>query len=291
MFGLRFPNLLGVAAGFDKDARVVTGLALLGFGHVEIGTLTPKRQEGNRKPRIRRLLKDRALINHMGFPNRGVDGAVDRLSDRSVDDYHIVVGASLGKQKKTDLAEAVEDYVAVMRAIYLHVDYLVINISSPNTPGLRELQHSRYLSELLERMTAENVRIADLNSISPRPLLVKISPDLSWQELDEVLNSAVDHGISGIVATNTTIRREGIVDFDSFENGGLSGRPIATRSNAMIAYINKHLGEKMPVIGVGGVFNANDVGAKLDAGASLVQTYTGLVYEGPGMAGRTLRAL
>ncbi|MEW5989679.1 MAG: quinone-dependent dihydroorotate dehydrogenase [Chloroflexota bacterium] len=306
LFGLTFPNVLGVAAGFDKDARVVTGLACLGFGHVEVGTLTPRRQPGNPRPRLFRLPSDQALINRLGFPNEGAAAAIFRL--KSCGDWGIgglekekspnppiptsfIIGVSLGKQKETPLAEAAADYAAVMRAVYPYADYLAVNVSSPNTPGLRELQSGLYLADLLQTLMAENETLAVQNGIRPRPLLLKIAPDLTWAELDEILSQALTHRVSGLIAANTTLARQGLRHPLQKESGGLSGRPLAQRSNEMIATITRQVGDQLPVIGVGGIFTAADAQAKLDAGARLLQLYTGLVYQGPGLAGQILRQL
>ncbi|MFQ5420308.1 MAG: quinone-dependent dihydroorotate dehydrogenase [Anaerolineae bacterium] len=289
LFGLTFPNVLGIAAGFDKDVRVAAGLAALGFGHVEVGTLTPRPQAGNPRPRIFRLPDDAALINRMGFPNGGVKAALPRL--QALHNRDFVLGVSLGKQKETPLADAVGDYVQVMTAVYPTADYLAVNISSPNTPGLRELQGSDYLGQLLRALHAENGRLAAAHAHSRRPLLVKIAPDLDWDELDEILTAVQDHQIDGVIATNTTLSRKGLRDSHRTESGGLSGRPLRRRSTEIIAHIIRQTGGKLPVIGVGGVQTVADVQEKLDAGASLVQVYTGLVYQGPGMAGQILREL
>jgi dihydroorotate dehydrogenase len=292
LFGLTFPNVLGVAAGFDKEAEVASGLALLGFGHVEVGTVTPWPQTGNPRPRIFRLPADRAIINRMGFPNGGMVRAAVQL--RKMERLRpFVLGVSLGKQKETALAQAADDYVAVMRAVYPYADYLAVNVSSPNTPGLRELQGRRYLQELLGRLLEENRNEARKHQLRPRPLLLKIAPDLTWPELDEILAAATENGVSGMVATNTTTARSGLRSTTAAkaESGGLSGAPVAARSNEVIRYIHRHTQGNLPIIGVGGVFDSQDAQAKLDAGASLIQVYTGFVYQGPGMPGRLLREL
>jgi dihydroorotate dehydrogenase len=291
LFGLSFPNILGVAAGFDKNARVIAGLALLGFGHVEVGTITPRLQGGNPRPRLFRLPVDHAIINRMGFPNDGVSVIAARLAAVARKNGNCILGVSLGKQKETALGEAADDYAAVMRAVYPYADYLAVNISSPNTPGLRELQGGNYLSHLLAALEQENQALAAAHQLSPRPLLLKIAPDLTWPEVDEIIGAAQANGVQGIIATNTTLERSGLAHPARSEGGGLSGRPLAQRSNELIGYISRQTGGRLPIIGVGGVFTADDVRAKLDAGASLVQLYTGLVYEGPGVAGRILRAL
>ncbi|MCA9920765.1 MAG: quinone-dependent dihydroorotate dehydrogenase [Anaerolineales bacterium] len=289
LFGLSFPNVIGMAAGFDKDVHVATGLALLGFGHVEVGTLTPRPQVGNPRPRIFRLPADDALINRMGFPNGGVETAVSHL--RHLENRNFVLGVSLGKQKETPLVNAADDYIAVMRQVYPYADYLVVNISSPNTPGLRDLQGGRYLEHLLTTLMAENVRLAGGNPVWKRPLLVKIAPDLTWAELDDILMAVQHAQIDGIIATNTTTSRTGLVDANQMEGGGLSGRPLTAHSTEIIAYIHQQTGGKLPIIGVGGIFTADDVQVKLDAGASLVQLYTGLIYRGPMLIGYLLRDL
>ncbi|MCL4802761.1 MAG: quinone-dependent dihydroorotate dehydrogenase [Anaerolineae bacterium] len=288
---LHFPNPVGIAAGFDKDARVVEGLACLGFGHIEVGTLTPRPQSGNPRPRVFRLSSDKALINRMGFPNGGVEAALPRLRSLARRSRDYVLGVSVGKQKETALEDAATDYMAVMDAVYLYTDYLAVNISSPNTPGLRELQGGRYLENLLRELTGENQRLAEIQGIPPRPLLVKIAPDLSPTEVDEMLASIVSMNIDGVIIANTTLDRTGLDDPQRGETGGLSGRPLRERSTALIAYVHRQTGGKLPIIGVGGVSSAEDVREKLAAGATVVQLYTGLIYGGPGLPGRLLRQL
>jgi dihydroorotate dehydrogenase len=291
LFGLTFANVLGIAAGFDKDVRITSGLFQLGFGHVEVGTLTPRPQRGNPRPRLFRLPQDGALINRMGFPNEGAAAAVPRLRRLAQLKERGVIGVSLGKQKETPLVEAVNDYVTVMRAVYSYADYLAVNVSSPNTPGLRDLQGGRYLEQLLLALAAENETLAHSHHLAPRPLLLKIAPDLTHPELAEIVGVAQATAVAGIIATNTTLSRDSLAHPARGEPGGLSGRPLAARSTAVIAAIHRLTDGKLPVIGVGGVFTAADVQAKLDAGAHLVQLYTGLVYEGPALAGRILRQL
>lgn len=286
---LRFPNVLGLAAGFDKDARVVLGLSLLGFGHVEVGTITPRPQSGNPRPRVFRLAEDSALINRMGFPNEGVEAIAARLAGLSRRDGDMVLGVSLGKQKETPLDDAADDYVCVMRAVYPYADYLAVNISSPNTPDLRRLQGGEYLHHLLRTLRDENADLAERNGLTRRPLWVKIAPDLSWPELDEILATIELVGIDGIIATNTTLARDGLNSAAGSETGGLSGRPLRERSTEFVAYIARATGGTLPIIGVGGVSTVDDIRRKLDAGASLVQLYTALAYEGPGLPGRLLR--
>ena len=289
--GLNFPNVLGIAAGYDKDVRAATGLGILGFGHVEVGTLTPKPQSGNPKPRIFRLPEDKAVINRMGFPNGGVETAVPRLRALYSEPHDFILGVSLGKQKETPLSHAALDYVTVMQAIYPFANYLAINISSPNTPGLRELQGGNYLDNLLESIMVESKKLAREHHIEQRPLFIKIAPDLTWPELDEILAAIKNNNIDGIIATNTTLNRKGLTNKHKTETGGLSGRPLITRSTEIIRYIAQQTNGNLPIIGVGGVATANDVKEKLNAGASLVQIYTSLIYEGPGIAGSILRDL
>lgn len=291
LFGLTFPNELGVAAGFDKDIRIVSGLSLLGFGHVEVGTLTPQPQRGNPRPRIFRLQEDQAIVNRMGFPNCGVADAVGRLQSFYDLQNRPIIGISLGKQKNTPLSDAAADYRQVMKSVYPFADYLTVNVSSPNTPGLRELQGRGYLQELILPIMKDNHDLAKGHGLKTKPVLLKIAPDLTWQQLDEILEVAEENGISGIIATNTTLARNSLTSAGKIEKGGLSGRPLCKRCDEIIEYIHKYTSGHLPIIGVGGVFTVEDVVAKLEAGASLVQVYTGLVYEGPGMAGDILRLL
>lgn len=287
---LHFPNPLGIAAGFDKDARVVRGLALLGFGHIEVGTLTPRPQSGNPRPRIFRLPADGAVINRMGFPNGGVAAAVPRLRALAEHPHDFVLGVSLGKQKETPLADAAGDYIAVMRAVHAYTDYLAVNISSPNTPGLRELQGGRYLERLLGALVAENRGLAAADKPSP-PLWVKVAPDLEPREVDEIMEALVATGVDGIIVANTTLARDGLADQARSEAGGLSGRPLRERATELIGYIHQQMGDALPIIGVGGVGSAAEAREKLDAGAAVVQIYTSMIYGGPGLPGRILRDL
>jgi dihydroorotate dehydrogenase len=289
--GLTFPNPLGMAAGFDKDVRVVAGLSLLGFGHIEVGTLTPRPQLGNLRPRIFRLPTDGAIINRMGFPNGGVQAAVPRLQKLATQPRSFVLGISLGKQKETPLGEAANDYCQVMQAVFPFADYLAVNISSPNTPGLRDLQGGNYLGQLLQTLQAKNESLAQAHDVAKRPLFIKISPDLARTELDDILTAVEDNQIDGIIATNTTTSRAGLTAANRHESGGLSGLPLRQQSNEIIEYIFRQTNGRLPIIGVGGVRSVADVQAKLDAGAALVQLYTGLIYEGPGLPGRLLRGL
>jgi dihydroorotate dehydrogenase len=296
-FGLVFPNPVGLAAGFDKDARHLRELALLGFGSVEIGTVTPRAQSGNPKPRLFRLPADRALINRMGFNNEGVEAVASRLEEwrrthpMKNDGSGLVIGGNIGKNKDTPNEEAWKDYETCFRALHLYVDYFVVNVSSPNTPGLRELQGKESLTRILG-----NLREIGETLPTQRPLLLKIAPDLTDIQLDEVVDLALDLGIDGLVAANTTLSREGLCA-DSVEKsksigaGGLSGAPLSARSLDMLKRIRTRSQGRLPVISSGGVFTAEDAMERLDAGACLVQVWTGFVYEGPATASRICKGL
>ncbi len=291
LLGLTFPNVIGVAAGFDKDVKAVAGLAQLGFGHIEVGTITPRPQAGNPKPRVYRLPADSAIINRMGFPNCGMEVAIERLSKLQSADRRYVLGVSLGKQKDTPLELAAEDYKAVLRSVFPYADYLAVNVSSPNTLELRYLQGQKYLGDLLGALATENALQASRNRIAPRALLVKIAPDLTRTELNDILQAVSDNEIAGVIATNTTVNRDGLQDKNHDQTGGLSGKPLASRSLDIIKLIARETAGRLPIIAVGGIQTASDVNVRLDAGASLVQIYTALVYEGPGLVGRLLREL
>lgn len=289
VFGLTFPNPLGMAAGFDKDVRVASGLAALGFGHIEVGTLTPRPQIGNPKPRIFRLASDGAIINRMGFPNGGVEAALPRLRKLAHKKRDWVLGVSLGKQKETELAHASADYVTVMQKVYPYSDYLAVNVSSPNTPGLRELQGRAYLDQLLGTLMEEGERLAAQYDLKSKPLLLKIAPDMDNASLDEILAAAEAAGIAGMIATNTTISRDNLTHPNKIETGGMSGRPLRQRSTEVVRYISEN--SQLPIVGVGGVNSAESAQEKLDAGATLIQLYSGLIYEGPRLPGQILRGL
>lgn len=282
LFGITFKNPVGLAAGFDKDARLIDEMACLGFGFIEIGTVTPKPQPGNEKPRLFRLPKDQALINRMGFNNKGVHVAVSELRKRK---SRIIVGGNIGKNKVTPNDKALDDYVFCFNSLYEHVDYFVVNVSSPNTPGLRELQEKEPLRRLLS-----DVKALSLSKAHPKPVLLKIAPDLSTDQLDDVVEILKDTKTDGIIATNTTISREGLKTdknlIDKIGNGGLSGKPLSARSTEMIRYLRNKLGPNYPIIGVGGIMTPADAVEKLKAGADLIQLYTGFVYEGPGVVKR-----
>ena len=283
-FGLSFQNPLGLAAGYDKDAVAIAGLATLGFGHVEVGTVTLRPQPGNAGPRIFRLPADAAIVNRLGFPSRGADFAAAHLSRPRPPG--LVVGVNIGKNKDTPLERAPEDYAALVDRLAPLADYLVLNVSSPNTVGLRRLQGRAALEALLDAALARR-------DAQPRrtPLLVKLAPDLDDAGLDDALGVLLDRGVDGVVATNTTLSRAGLRSAGATAAGGLSGRPLTVRANALVAAISERTEGKLPIIGVGGIFTADDARARLDAGATLVQLYTSLVYEGPGVVQRILRAL
>ena len=287
VFGLKFPNPVGLAAGFDKDAKLVDELATMGFGFIEIGTLTPKPQPGNELPRLFRVKSDAGIINRMGFNNGGVEAAVARLKDRN---SKILIGGNIGKNKITPNEEAVRDYELCFESLYDVVDYFVVNVSSPNTPNLRELQDKEPLKQLL-------VRLQDRNKAKSKqkPILLKIAPDLTNEQLDDIIAIAQEINLDGLIATNTTISREKLTtsqnELNKIGAGGLSGKPLTQRSNEVIAYLRAKLGEAFPIIGVGGIMNEQDAVDKLDAGATLIQVYSGYIYEGPGLVKRINKRL
>lgn len=287
LWGIDFPNPVGLAAGFDKDAKHIDALACLGFGFIEIGTLTPKAQDGNPAPRLFRLPTDKALINRMGFNNGGVDAAVLRLQQRK---ERIIIGGNIGKNKITPNEEAYKDYEYNVKALHAVVDYFVVNVSSPNTPGLRELQEKSPLLHLLHKVQAVNKAMPN-----PKPVLLKIAPDLTDTQLDDIIEIVAATQIDGIVATNTTIDRSLLqtpaTELEAIGAGGLSGKPVTARSTEVIRYIHQKTNGTIPMIAVGGIFTAADAIEKLNAGASLVQVYTGFIYEGPGMVKRICNGL
>ncbi|MFC4817606.1 quinone-dependent dihydroorotate dehydrogenase [Flavobacterium sp. GCM10023249] len=274
VFGLTFKNPVGLAAGFDKDAKLFQELSNFGFGFIEIGTLTPKGQEGNPKKRLFRLLEDSAIINRMGFNNGGVLEAVERLKKNN----GVLIGGNIGKNKVTPNEEAVNDYEICFEALFDHVDYFVVNVSSPNTPGLRELQEKEPLIKLLQRLQ-------DLNNqkSNPKPILLKIAPDLTDEQLLDIIEIVNTTKIAGVIATNTTISRDGLQSPNKTEVGGLSGKPLTKRATEVIRFLSEKSNQSFPIIGVGGIHTAEDAIEKLEAGASLVQLYTGFIYEGPAL--------
>lgn len=282
-FGLRFPNPLGAASGFDKNAVALKGLASLGFGHVEAGTATPLAQLGNPKPRIFRLAEDEAIINRMGFPNIGAERIQQNLRKQGRP-RGMVIGMSIGKGREAPIERAHEDYCSCLSILYEHADYFAINVSSPNTPELRNLQAKQLLEQLLRSVADSAKDLSGGLGIQPKPLLVKISPDLDIPQLEEVLQVATDCGVSGIIATNTSVERPALTSLRGSEEGGLSGRPLKETSTRIIREIYKRAGHKLAIVGSGGIFSAEDAWAKLAAGATLLQAYTGFIYKGPGFA-------
>jgi dihydroorotate dehydrogenase len=290
-FGLKFPNAVGLAAGFDKDGRVWPAAAALGFGHVEIGTVTALAQPGNPRPRVFRYPAERALINRMGFNNEGAAAVAARLARRpGPGRRRIPLGVNLGKSRSVDIGLAVQDYLASFDLLADWADYLVLNVSSPNTPGLRQLQDEERLRALAGAVAWRNRERVAFSGRGRVPLLLKIAPDLGFRQIDSVLQVIADHGFDGIIATNTTLARPGSLA-RAGEAGGLSGAPLRARSTEIIGYIHRATGGRVPIIGSGGVMDAAGAGEKLDAGATLVQAYTGLVYGGPFFARDLARGL
>jgi len=274
VFGLKFKNPVGLAAGFDKDAKLYKELSNFGFGFIEIGTLTPKAQEGNPKKRLFRLLEDSAIVNRMGFNNGGVDEAVKRLNVNN----GVLIGGNIGKNKVTPNEEAVKDYEICFDALYDYVDYFVVNVSSPNTPNLRALQDKEPLTQLLQTLQNKNT-----TKQKQKPILLKIAPDLTDEQLLDIIDIVKETKIAGVIATNTTISREGLQSVNKIEMGGLSGKPLTKRSTEVIRFLSEKSNKAFPIIGVGGIHTAEDAIEKLEAGASLVQLYTGFIYEGPAL--------
>jgi len=299
VLGLTFRNPVGLGAGFDKNALYLRELDALGFGFVEIGTVTPLPQDGNDKPRLFRLPQDQALINRMGFNNDGVQVIAQRLKQwreknaqqaRRSGSRRLIVGGNIGKNKNTPNEDAWKDYVICFRELFEQVDYFVVNVSSPNTPGLRALQEKDALRNILTRLQALNLELAAARQIGPRPLLLKIAPDLSGSQIDDVVDLAMEIKLDGLVAANTTISREKLISsstrLEAIGAGGLSGAPLKERSTEVIRYIHKKTAGSVPLIASGGIFTGEDGAEKIEAGASLVQVWTGFIYEGPFIVGR-----
>jgi dihydroorotate dehydrogenase len=280
-FGLRFPNAVGLAAGFDKNARAWPAAAALGFGHVEVGTVTAHAQPGNPRPRMFRYPRQEAVINRLGFNNQGSEAVAARLSRQPPPGKRrIPVGINLGKSKVAEIDRAPEDYLASFARLAGHADYIALNVSSPNTPGLRQLQDESRLRELLSAVTSANRDRAASAGGRRVPILLKIAPDLGFSEIDAVLGVVSDYRLDGLIATNTTLARPGV--FSSVaESGGLSGAPLRRRSTEIISYVSRTTGGRLPIIGVGGITDPEGAAEKLDAGAALVQVYTGMIYRGP----------
>ncbi|PWH86787.1 quinone-dependent dihydroorotate dehydrogenase [Brumimicrobium oceani] len=285
LFGLKFKNPVGLAAGFDKNGKLFNDLEYTGFGFIEVGTVTPKAQDGNPKKRLFRLVEDEAIINRMGFNNDGLEALVEELKNRKT---KLIIGGNIGKNKITPNENAVDDYVKCFEALYQYVDYFVVNVSSPNTPNLRELQDKEPLTALL-------ITLKKLNASKSvqRPILLKIAPDLTDEQLDDIIDIVATTKIDGIIATNTTIDRSNLKtkNVESIGAGGLSGKPLTKRSTEVVRYLHKNSNASFPIIGVGGIHSAEDALEKFEAGASLVQLYTGFIYEGPKLIKKINEAL
>ena len=279
-FGIEFKNPVGVAAGFDKNAKYINELSYCGFGFIEIGTLTPKGQEGNPKKRLFRLKRDEAIINRMGFNNDGVVVAIDHL--KKARENGVIVGGNIGKNKITPNEQATDDYLICFEKLFDFVDYFVVNVSSPNTPNLRALQEREPLEKLLSTLVIENNKKAN-----PKPILLKIAPDLSNDQLDDIIDIVRNTNIHGLIATNTTISRSDLLtsndELNDIGAGGLSGKPLSSRSTEVIKYVHQKSNASIPIIGVGGIHSAEDAIEKMKAGAVLIQLYTGFIYEGPSL--------
>ena len=282
LFGIEFKNPVGLAAGFDKNAKLYNELSRFGFGFIEIGTVTPIAQAGNPKKRLFRLTNDEGIINRMGFNNDGMHKIAARLKKNK----NILIGGNIGKNKSTPNDKAVNDYLLCFNYLFDFVDYFVINVSSPNTPNLRELQNTNFLRVILDSLNKEN-----LKKSKTKPILIKISPDLSKENLLEIVDLAISLKIDGIIATNTTINRDNLTSKNINESGGLSGKPLANKSNEVIRFISDKSNGKIPIIGVGGIHSAKDAIDKIKAGADLVQIYTGFIYEGPSLIKSINKAL
>ena len=282
LFGLKFKNPVGLAAGFDKDAKLFRELSNFGFGFIEIGTLTPKAQPGNPKKRLFRLKEDAAIINRMGFNNGGVEAAVERLKKNK----NVLIGGNIGKNKITPNEAAVNDYIICFNTLFDYVDYFVVNVSSPNTPNLRALQDKEPLTKLLKVLKDENSKYTN-----PKPILLKIAPDLTNEQLLDIIDIVKETKIDGVIATNTTISRDGLVSGNKTETGGLSGKPLTNRSTEVIRFLAKKSNKAFPIIGVGGIHSVTDALEKLEAGADLIQLYTGFIYEGPKLVKAINKAL
>ena len=282
LFGLTFPNPVGIAAGFDKNATHISEFEKFGFGFIEIGTVTPKPQKGNPKKRLFRLKQDNAVINRMGFNNDGVTKIKNRLRGN----YKVIIGGNIGKNKITPNSEAKKDYLICFKELYEYVDYFVVNVSSPNTPGLRELQSREFLSDLFIDLNKFRY-----NKKNIKPILLKISPDLNEDKIVELLEVIKQNKIDGIIATNTTTNFPDLISDNKIEKGGLSGSPLYDKSNDVISFISKKTNGKLPIIGVGGILTPKEAIKKIEAGAHLIQLYTGIIYEGPGIANKINKVL
>lgn len=301
-FGLKFKNPIGLAAGYDKNGIAITGLSTLGFGHVEVGTVTPLAQDGNPKPRVFRLIEDEAIINRMGFPGFGADFVSKKIKPKEkVSPIHrllfarwrntgMILGVNLGKNKSTPNEEAVLDYLSLMQLFSAYADYLTINISSPNTVGLRQLQGREALQKLLYQIDAQR-KLEEKLVGKKLPILVKLAPDLSESELNDAIDVIVDSKMDGIIVSNTTLERAGLSSNYQQESGGLSGKPLKVKSEAVLQQTVKRVNGKIPIVSVGGIMNPDDAKRRLEAGATLIQIYTGLIYEGPSLVKKILKEI
>ncbi|MBO0341688.1 MAG: quinone-dependent dihydroorotate dehydrogenase [Bacteroidota bacterium] len=289
VFGVKFKNPVGLAAGFDKNAKLYNEFSDFGFGFVEIGTVTPKPQPGNPKKRLFRLKRDKAIINRMGFNNQGVFEAVEQLKKK----HRVIIGGNIGKNKVTPNKDAIKDYLICFEALFEHVDYFVVNVSSPNTPGLRELQDKEPLTKLLKKLKSQNGKLAKSFGLKQKPILLKIAPDLTDDQLRDIIEIVADTKIDGVIATNTTIERKELKSdlYLTEEKGGLSGKPLKNRSTEVIRFLADNSKKAFPIIGVGGIHSPEDALEKLDAGADLVQLYTGFIYEGPALIKKINKAI
>ncbi|TAE69518.1 MAG: quinone-dependent dihydroorotate dehydrogenase [Bacteroidetes bacterium] len=289
--GISFPNQVGLAAGFDKNAEAIDELALLGFGFIEIGTVTPKPQAGNPSPRLFRLPKDLAIINRMGFNNDGLEKIIQRLKKRK---SKVVVGGNIGKNKDTPNEKAIDDYLICLKGLYEYVDYFTVNVSSPNTPNLRQLQEKEPLLALLKTLQNE-VKNQVNNQKKSKPIFLKIAPDLTQTQLEEIVEVVIESNLAGIIATNTTIQRTDLLtsmsEIEAIGAGGLSGLPVRERATQVIDFLKQKSQNKFAIIGVGGIFSGEDAQQKLNAGADLVQVYTGLIYQGPNLVKNILKKI
>ena len=289
LFGLTFKNPVGLAAGFDKNALLIDELPNFGFGFIEIGTVTPLAQEGNPKKRLFRLKEDSGIINRMGFNNAGLKAIVNRLKERNT---NILIGGNMGKNKITPNENAVDDYLLCFNDLFEYVDYFVVNVSSPNTPNLRALQDKEPLTKLLKRLQIENTKMSKFCPKGKmKPMLLKIAPDLTDEQLLDIIDIVKETEIDGVIAANTTISREGLVSFNKTETGGLSGKPVKNRATEVIRFLSEKSNKAFPIIGVGGIHSAEDALEKIEAGADLVQIYTGFIYEGPNLIKKINKAL
>lgn len=291
IMGIEFPNKVGLAAGLDKNGKHINALSNFGFGFIEVGTVTPLSQPGNPKPRLFRLPKAKAIINRMGFNNHGIDNLIQNVNLAKDSGYEGILGINIGKNLTTEVDDAVKDYLIGLRQAYFYADYITVNISSPNTPGLRSLQYGEELDRFLTTIKAEQMKLS-LEFKKYIPIAIKVAPDLSNEEVKDIAEKVLSNNIDAVIATNTTLSRKAVEDLtNGNRSGGLSGEPVKELSTRIIAEFHKYLQDQIPIIGVGGIASVADAQEKLDAGAALVQVYSGLIYEGPGLINRILKGL